>query len=73
MQDVIVAHQPAEPSAHRNHAAVLRAERERLPVLLPVVVHPTLIALENGRVTSIGSSSPRSVVHSMKRRTQARR
>src|SRR5208283_2142965 len=47
VQGVIVSRQPAEPRADRRQPRVLRAERERLSVLLPVVVEIALIALQD--------------------------
>jgi len=47
VQDVMVSHQPAEPPAHRRQPRVLRAERQRLPVFLPVVVEIPLIAFQD--------------------------
>jgi len=43
----MIAHQPAEPPAHRRQPRVLRAERERLPVFLPVVVEIALITFQD--------------------------
>ena len=47
VQDVVLPRHPAEPALDGAQARVLRAEAERLAVLLAVVIEPALIAFQD--------------------------